>query len=317
MYFKHPELLYALALLIIPIIVHLFQLRRFEKVPFTNVKLLEMVMIKTRKSSQLKKWLVLTLRLLGLSCIILAFAQPSRTNPERDSQNTPLVMYIDNSFSMQATGNRGELLKRTVQDVLANLDDDRQFTLYTNDDVFENVSLGEVQNELLQIDYSAQRQSAQTILLKGLGFLGDSLSDSHHFIIASDFKGMEDVERFNASKLDLKLVKLESEINENVSLDSLFIIASDVQGYTIGVNLNAPDEEAVPISLYNGSELLAKTNVTGSGTAQFKLPDASIANGRITVNDNGLMYDNTLYFSINSTPAVKVLKYCLALSEGW
>ena len=38
MQFKYPELLYALLLLIIPIIVHLFRLRRFEKVDFTNVK---------------------------------------------------------------------------------------------------------------------------------------------------------------------------------------------------------------------------------------------------------------------------------------
>ena len=37
MQFKHPELLYALFLLIIPIIVHLFQLRKFQKEAFTNV----------------------------------------------------------------------------------------------------------------------------------------------------------------------------------------------------------------------------------------------------------------------------------------
>ncbi|NNK28782.1 MAG: hypothetical protein HKP06_11155, partial [Flavobacteriaceae bacterium] len=37
MQFKHPELLYALLLLLIPIIIHLFQLRRFKETPFTNV----------------------------------------------------------------------------------------------------------------------------------------------------------------------------------------------------------------------------------------------------------------------------------------
>ena len=41
MQFKHPEILFALLLLIIPIIVHLFQLQRFVKVPFTNVKFLK------------------------------------------------------------------------------------------------------------------------------------------------------------------------------------------------------------------------------------------------------------------------------------
>ena len=71
MQFKHPELLYALLLLLIPIIVHLFQLRRFQKVDFTNVAFLKSVTIQTRKSSQLKKWLTLITRLLQLFWLLL------------------------------------------------------------------------------------------------------------------------------------------------------------------------------------------------------------------------------------------------------
>ena len=76
MQFKHPEILYALFLLLIPIIVHLFQLRRFEKVPFTNVKFLKQVELQTRKSSKLKKFLILCSRLLALTGLVFAFAQP-------------------------------------------------------------------------------------------------------------------------------------------------------------------------------------------------------------------------------------------------
>ena len=76
MQFKHPELLYALLLLVIPIIVHLFQLRRFQKEAFTNVEFLKNVVLQTRKSSQLKKWLALLTRMLMFAAIILAFAQP-------------------------------------------------------------------------------------------------------------------------------------------------------------------------------------------------------------------------------------------------
>ena len=59
MQFKHPEILYALLLLIIPIIVHLFQLQRFVKVPFTNVKFLKNIVQQTRKSARIKKLLIL------------------------------------------------------------------------------------------------------------------------------------------------------------------------------------------------------------------------------------------------------------------
>ena len=117
MQFKHPEILYFLFLLLIPIIIHLFQLRRFEKVPFTNVQFLKNVIIQTRKSSQLKKWLTLITRLLLFTAIIFAFAQPYFSESEGLNIKTETVVYLDNSFSMQAKGSKGELLKRSVQDI--------------------------------------------------------------------------------------------------------------------------------------------------------------------------------------------------------
>ena len=76
MQFKHPEILYFLFLLVIPILVHLFQLRRFKKEYFTKVKLLKELQIQTRKSATIKKWLLLVTRLLLLTALIFAFAQP-------------------------------------------------------------------------------------------------------------------------------------------------------------------------------------------------------------------------------------------------
>ena len=115
MQFKHPELLYALFLLLIPILIHLFQLRRFQKVAFTNVAFLKKVTIQTRKSSQLKKWLTLLMRLLALACVIFAFAQPFTASKTALNSEKETVLYIDNSFSMQAKGPNGPLLQRAQQ----------------------------------------------------------------------------------------------------------------------------------------------------------------------------------------------------------
>src|SRR5690606_19429800 len=118
MQFKYPEILYALLLLIIPIIIHLFQLRRFEKVAFTNVQFLKNITLQTRKSSQIKKWLTLLTRLLLLACIILAFAQPYQAHQNSFSTTIETVIYLDNSFSMQAKGNNGTLLNEAIQDLI-------------------------------------------------------------------------------------------------------------------------------------------------------------------------------------------------------
>jgi hypothetical protein len=49
MQFKHPEILYFLFLLIVPLLVHLFQFRRFKEY-FTNVRFLAALSVQTRKA---------------------------------------------------------------------------------------------------------------------------------------------------------------------------------------------------------------------------------------------------------------------------
>ncbi|MEL6975892.1 MAG: BatA domain-containing protein, partial [Bacteroidota bacterium] len=104
MQLKHPEILWGLFLLVIPIIVHLFQLRRFKKTPFTNVAMLQKIMIDSQRANQLKKWLLLFTRLLLLAALIIAFAQPF-TAKNQSEKEKETVIYLDNSFSMQAREN--------------------------------------------------------------------------------------------------------------------------------------------------------------------------------------------------------------------
>src|SRR5690606_25428145 len=132
MQFRHPEILYFLFLLAIPVIVLLFKLSKFQKEYFTNVKFLEELDIKTRKSSQIKKWRLRFTRLLLLSFIILAFAQPSFKAKNATDKNAKLCFVLDNSVSMQGVGTQGELLRRAVLDLLQFTNQGQTFTLLTN-----------------------------------------------------------------------------------------------------------------------------------------------------------------------------------------
>ena len=98
MQFKNPEILYFLALLIIPILVHLFQLQKFVKTPFTNVAFLQKLVRETRKSSRLKKWLILCVRMLLFTAILFAFSQPYFSN-KHVNKNQHTFIYLDNSLS--------------------------------------------------------------------------------------------------------------------------------------------------------------------------------------------------------------------------
>src|SRR3954467_11012877 len=102
MQFKHPEFLYFLFLLVIPILVHLFQLRRFRKEYFTNVQFLKELSVQTRKSSTIKKWLLFFTPLFLLACLIFAFAQPFFSAKDSKKATNEMYIVLDNSYSMQA-----------------------------------------------------------------------------------------------------------------------------------------------------------------------------------------------------------------------
>src|SRR5687768_6356730 len=100
MKFVHPEILYALSALSIPIIVHLFNFRRFKKVLFSNVEFLKEIKLETQSKSKIKHLLILLSRMIAMACIILAFAQPYI--PAGNSTTRPgdraISIYLDNSF---------------------------------------------------------------------------------------------------------------------------------------------------------------------------------------------------------------------------
>ncbi|MBU3677092.1 MAG: hypothetical protein FGM54_07945, partial [Chitinophagaceae bacterium] len=74
--FLYPLFLLAGAALAIPILVHLFNFRKFKTIEFPDIRFLKTIQQETQKSAKLKHRLILASRLLLLLGLILAFAQP-------------------------------------------------------------------------------------------------------------------------------------------------------------------------------------------------------------------------------------------------
>ncbi len=312
MQFKHPELLYALFLLLIPIIVHLFQLRRFKNVAFTNVAFLKNVVIQTRKSSQIKKWLTLLIRLLLLACIILAFAQPYFSKNKTLNKKTETVIYIDNSFSMQAKGPKGALLKRAIQDVINNIPENEELSIITNTNVYKNTTINGIKNELLQLEYAPKQLSYNAALLKSKTFFSKAPNSIKNLIFISDFQNKN--ESFSPdidSLISVHAIKLEPVNHQNVSIDSAYISNTTPTQLELTVNLKNSGNpiENLPISLLNNEKLIAKTSITLDSEAKtsFTLPVNQAIDGEILVNDAHLQFDNALYFNINTAEKINVL----------
>ena len=76
MSFLYPNFLWALFAVSIPIIIHLFNFRRYKTLYFSNVKFLKDVQEETRSKSQIKQLLILLSRILLITSLVFAFSQP-------------------------------------------------------------------------------------------------------------------------------------------------------------------------------------------------------------------------------------------------
>jgi hypothetical protein len=307
MQFKHPEYLYFLSLLIIPILVHLFQLRRFKKVPFTNVAFLEKLVIKNRKSSQIKKWLLLCCRLLLITGIILAFAQPFFSN---QSENKPqhTFVYLDNSLSVTANGNSGNILKVASQELIENTVENSNYSLLTNSNFFKNITSEELKTQLKKVKATTKELSKEDVLLKIA-----SLKNTTENILISDFQNTDE-SIFSNFNSQLSLVQVTPVQKNNISLDSVYVNQNNTNSLTINavVKNQGISKKGIPIAIYNNDKLLGKQTFSilenEEKAISFSIEKTNPFNGKIELNyKDTYSFDNTFYFCLNSNYKIRVL----------
>jgi hypothetical protein len=311
MLFKNPNLLYALFFLAVPIIIHLFQLRRFRKVEFTNVAFLKPLKVQTRKSQLIKRWLTLLTRLLIIACLVLAFAQPYLPAEDYEATEKQTLIYLDNSYSMQAVGENGPLFYAAVNELLDNLPPDKSFTLFTNNNMYLETTRKAISNELLKSGYSSNSLTYPEIKLKAESTFKDSKL-IRELILISDFQKFENVNlpEFYDS-FEVKMVKITPESSQNVSIDSVYMSSTDSKK-RLGVTLSANYTSDLPVTLTlkNKNLLISKTAVTlenKRAVAYFDLPEMDELNGMLSIEDQSLEFDNDFYLSFNQSKKIKIL----------
>src|SRR5690554_322929 len=312
MLFKYPEVLYALFLLLIPIFIHLFQLRRFQRVEFTNVAFLRKVTIQTRKSSTIKKWLILLMRLFALACIIIAFAQPFTASKTALNSKKETVIYIDNSFSMQAKGSSGSLLDRAVQDLFDKAGQTEKLTWFSNDSERLNSSSQDFKNEILAVGYSQNQLAPSQVLMKADQLFSQEKDVLKQLIFISDFQQKK---AFPEISQDIKVdaVQLSPVKPTNVAIDSVFIVSKNATTTQLQVLVSKQGDPIaeVPVSLYNSGKLTAKTAVdlshNSTSSVTFDIDANETFNGKLELPEANVPFDNSLFFSINSPEKIKVL----------
>ena len=315
MKFNNPEILFLLLLLLIPLFIHLFQLQKFQKIAFTNVKLLRLIEQQTRKSSKLKKILILLSRLLMLTCLIIAFSEPFYSD-KLNLEPSETIIYLDNSFSMQAKGEKGELLQNIKHDLVEfGQFFEHPISLITNNDSYSDAMSSNLKNKFLDISNYPKKKTISTILLQADNIRNGQSKNRKNIILISDFQVING--GVNMHELDTSntyyFVQYMPNNLKNISLDSVWVAEKNFQNIILRANITSyqTSVENLSISIFVNQELYGKTSVSLDENAtkevEFSIPFLHTINGKITLDDDLLSFDNKLHFAINKEDKTRVL----------
>ncbi|NVO01946.1 MAG: BatA domain-containing protein [Bacteroidetes bacterium] len=329
MKFVNPYFLFALLLIAIPIIVHLFNFRKFKRVYFTNVKFLLELKQVTKKKSKLKHLLVLISRILVIIFLVLSFAQPFIPidgSKVRKGQNY-VSIYLDNSFSMNAVSANGSLLqdaKNKALEIVSTYKNTDRFQLLTND--FEGkhqrfFSKEEFVEMLKEIDVSSSFKSLSQIISRQKDLMNTENGENKFAYIISDFqKNIVDLNKVKSdTSLNSFLVQLKAVKNTNLFIDSCWFESPVKQLNQLLkmkvriVNNSDKEVEKSPLKLLiNGKQkAIASFDVAANSQTEITIPftvkEPGIQNCVLEIIDFPVTFDDKYFLSFSVTNKTPIL----------
>ncbi|WP_316783259.1 BatA and WFA domain-containing protein [Pedobacter frigiditerrae] len=327
MNFLYPGFLFALFAVVIPVIIHLFNFRKFKKVYFSNVAFLKEIKEQTSSQEKLKNLLILISRILAITFLVLAFARPFLPSGSKidQSKGNIVSIYIDNSYSMEAVNKEGSLLdeaKRKAKEVVKAFQINDRFQLLTNDFEGKHQRLLNADELLQAVDEvkisSASRKLQQVINRQQSVFTG--ASNRFAYVISDFQKGFAGEEPIKTdANTNVSLVKLNANDLPNVAVDSVWLLSPVHQANAtekLVVQLrNYGDEDAknisVKLNINKQQKAISSLNIPAGKTASDTLSYSGLVlgwqKGTMSIKDFPLTFDDDLNFSFKVSADQKIL----------
>ncbi len=331
MQFLHSGFLFALSALAIPIIIHLFNFRRYKTVYFSNVTFLKELKDETASQSKLKHLLVLACRLLALAFLVFAFAQPYIPNKRNQvSAGKKFVsVYVDNSFSMNAMSQGRSLFdkaKLAAKEIAHNYSADDQFQLLSNDFMGKHqrlVGKEEFTNMVDELEISPSVRTLSEITKRQKDALSRENGKNQIAYLLSDFqKNMGDMSV--DSLVGYNLIPLSADAQENVYVDTCWfsepvqLIGQQAQLIVKISNAGEKKNEnnRLVLKLNGQTKVMADFSVDAGSfkydTLSFIPAQAGLNKAELSIQDYPINYDDNYYIAFNVIEKIKVV----AVNEG-
>jgi len=331
MSFYHPELLYGLFAIAIPIIIHLFNFKRFKKVYFTNVRFLRNVQQQSKRHSQWRHLLILMLRILTILFLVLAFARPfiplNKQVKERVDAVNNVSVFLDNSFSMQAESAEGSLFeegRKKAREIALAYNPSDNFRLLLNNKTPESnrfLNRDEFLDLLDEVHIEPASTPFSSLIDRVSTFDLDNKVSQQSLYMISDFqKTQADIDSWKVdSNVQLNLVPELSARRDNIFIDSCWFETPVLQKssllklhYRIN-NLSQQEVKKFSVSLIVNKKQKALGSIDlapferRNESLVFKLDTAGIYHCRIEMRDYPITYDDNFYFGFKISEQIDVL----------
>ena len=320
MQLMYPWFLLGLFAIGVPLAIHLLQLRKPKRIPFTNTAIIREVELISVRYRQLQHFLVLLLRVLAVGALVLAFCQPFIPAKDEGTLSRANVtdILVDNSFSMQQGGATGNNLLVEAKGQARELG--------------ENTGGGAGRYRLLDAGNAAMSIPLYLAKLDKLQFaalppklVGNGGQDGGNgsLYIVSDFQKSAVNTKLlteGVGNRQVVLVPLTGKKAANVYVDSVWLDDAFVRVRTnLGLRVRVrnggqTDARECPIKIFLGPRQVAAFRVTvGTGKAattvvQVQVSDAALALGRVVSEDAPVTFDNAYYFTLKPASVIRILE---------
>ena len=329
MRFVHPEILWALTALAVPVLIHLFNFRRYKKIAFSNVSFLKEVKSETTKSSKIRHLIILICRLLAFAALILAFAQPffPTALSEKMNGSRAVSVYIDNSLSMQGQVEGVSFLESSKQKASAlvgSFSNNDRFQIISNN--FKGtdqrlLSKDEALQIIQDISFSPETKQLSAVLDRQQDLLKKSAADIHLYYWISDFqRNTSDIQEIsNTENVNITAIPATKEIQRNISIDSIYFstpkrILNNSDTLLVVIQNHSEEEMSnVPLSveLDGIQKAVSAVSLPAHGISTipiaFSTTQTGFHYGSVRINDFPLVFDDVHYFAYSISEKINIL----------
>lgn len=330
MTFLNPAVLFGLLAASIPILIHLFNLRKLKKIEFSTLAFLKELQKNKIRKVKLKQWILLALRVLIILLLVLAFARPTlkglALGGTTSAAKTTAVIIIDDTFSMSVIDNQGSLLnqaKAAAKSLLKNFQEGDEAALILvsqadKKDVRVSKSIFDIQKAIDLIEPSFASGLLHNAMAKTAQILSQSKNFNKEIYVLSDFqsgrladdKTLSDYGQALTEQVRIYAVNYAGKDVYNIGIDELktntqiFERDKPVNFSVTVSNYSSRSADNVIVSLFVNNERSAQvsTKLNDGESKQLSIDAVVKAAGHINVfaeiEDDEILQDNRRYTSI-------------------